>query len=315
VQRPSDISEDEWITVNKIFSSLLAELPTLYSTDPYFYIKLAKSYSPHPMDIAVFEQKGRIRQSMLNYLKGELDLKKKARISILDSYFQFGVIKTLYKEDRVDNPDKGKSTTEDEFGLPILEPDTLPANQAYEIKRIHPDDIWFNEDAGVLEDDWGLIIERIRVPLEDAKKNKRYNKSARSKLQATERRTDEDQQREKRKKGMAEQESKEKADIVVLYEVYDLKEDKWFMVSDGVDEYLIDPDNIPKGIENHPYSFLFLGLPRDDGPYYITPVSQWLDPQREICSLRSKIMVHRKRFNRKYEMWREAFDDAEKAAF
>jgi hypothetical protein len=320
VQRPSNVKESEWITINKVFSSLLAELPTLYSTDPYFYIKLAKSYSPHPMDIARFEQNGEIRQSMLNYIKGELKLKAKARISILDAYFQLGCIKTLYREDQIDNPDAGKPATDDngnelfgDVGQPILEPDTLPVNQAYDIKRIHPDDVWFDEDAGVLEDDWGLIIERIKTPLEDAKKNKKFKQSTRSKLQATEMRTEEDKSKEKRKKGMAESTTKEKADIAVLYEVYDLKEDKWFVVSDGVDGYLIDPIDIALGIENHPYSFLFLGLPRDDSPYWVTPVSQWLDAQREIGELRSKIMVHRKRFNRKYTVWQEGFADLQSA--
>src|SRR4030042_3014527 len=93
-QRPPEISDREWITINKIYSNLKSELPSLYSKDPYFFIKLATSYSPNPMDIALFEQRAKIRQSMLNYLKRELNLKQKTRLSILDAYFQFGVQKT-----------------------------------------------------------------------------------------------------------------------------------------------------------------------------------------------------------------------------
>ena len=42
-QRPPEVDADDWITINMIYSNLQAELPSLYSTDPYYYIKLAKT--------------------------------------------------------------------------------------------------------------------------------------------------------------------------------------------------------------------------------------------------------------------------------
>ncbi|HET9887118.1 MAG TPA: hypothetical protein VFR10_06355, partial [bacterium] len=33
---------EEWITINKIYAHLQAQLPLLYSLDPYFYVKLEK---------------------------------------------------------------------------------------------------------------------------------------------------------------------------------------------------------------------------------------------------------------------------------
>jgi hypothetical protein len=39
---------DEWITINKFYSHVMAQLPLLYSMDPYFYVKLKKSYSIDP---------------------------------------------------------------------------------------------------------------------------------------------------------------------------------------------------------------------------------------------------------------------------
>ncbi len=106
--RPSHIPESEWITINLIYSTLRAELPALYSTDPYYYVKVKKSFSPKPEDVALYETRSKIRQAMLNYLKGELDLKPKSRMSIFDAMFQFGVTKTLFRADRVENPEKGK---------------------------------------------------------------------------------------------------------------------------------------------------------------------------------------------------------------
>jgi len=74
--------EAEWITVNKIYSHLKAQLPSLYSADPYFYVKLRRSFKPNPLEIALWEKRGKIRQSYLNYLKDELKLKEKVRLCI-----------------------------------------------------------------------------------------------------------------------------------------------------------------------------------------------------------------------------------------
>ena len=58
---------------------------------------------------------------------------------------------------------------------------------------------------------------------------------------------------------------------------------------------------MPAGVEKHPFAFLRFTL-RDNSPYPIPPVSPALDPQKEYCLSRSRILTHRKRFNRKYEV-------------
>jgi len=149
--------EAEWITVNKIYSHLMAQLPTLYSVDPYFYVKIKRSFSPHAQEIALFEQKAKIRQAYLNYLKGETKLKIKARLAIQDAFFAYGVLKVHYSSDQIENPDAGKPLGQgllDQLGGALLEPDTIPINERYLISRVHPDDFFWSEDAGPLEDKW-----------------------------------------------------------------------------------------------------------------------------------------------------------------
>jgi len=324
-QRPSYIPDSEWITINKIYSNLKSELPSLYSNDPYFFIKLATSYSPNPMDIALFEQRAKMRQAMINYLKRELKLKQKVRLCILDAYFQFGVMKIHHSADFIDNPDAEQSMKDenenviyDENGKEILQPPKLPTNEAYNITRVHPNDFGFDADAGPTEDTWKFVYEIIRMPVEDARKDERYDKSAREKIKPTELDADtankERERRKKGSKGKSLSSSDIQPSIAVLYEVYDLKKKQMFVVSPGCDEYLIKPDSTPKGIEKHTYAILTIGLARDDSPYPIPPVSQWLDPQRENNELRSKILSHRKRFNRKYIMHDTAFDNPDDAA-
>lgn len=322
--RPDSVPENEWITINMIYSSLMAELPALYSTDPYYYVKLRKSYSVHPMDIAMFEARARVRQSMLNYLKGELNLKSKARLAIFDAYFQFGLIKLhlyadLMKNDQYGEPmaDESGAILYDSQGQQIVQPEFLPANERYCITRVHPDDFLVCADSGPIEpDDVPWKAQRIKRPLEDVKRDKRYKQGARQSVQATELKGEDEKQREARQKGQQKtfggSGDQKEPDTVVLWEVWDLRNKQWFTVAEGCSQFLTDPAETPPGIDGDPFVSLRLTL-RDTSWYPLPPVSQWIDPQREYCEIRSKILTHRKRFNRKYTIYGPAFDDAQVA--
>lgn len=299
---------DEWITINKIYSQLMAELPSLYSVDPYFYVKTKRSFKPDPQMIAQFDQKAKIRQSYLNYLKGELELKPKCRLSIQDAYFAYGVVKIHYYADEVENPDYDQEMTDDEGnalkdenGEPLLEPKYIPINERYCITRIHPDDFLFSADAGPLEDKWGWVAERIRMTKDEAKEDKRLNKRILKSIQPGD--------KDKEKESRSESESKHKQDdVYVFWEIYDLKRKQWLIISEDADAPLKKPSPPPKGVERHPYGILRFTL-QDNMPYPIPPVSQRLDPQKELCLARSRYLTHRKRFNRKYEVFMQGLVD------
>lgn len=321
-QAPAGAGEDYFI-VNRIFSTLQSELPTLYSTDPYFYVKLATSYNPNPMDVVIYEKRAKVRQSMINYLKSELRLKNKARLSILDAHFQYGIMKIHYSADMVENPDKGKPIyhegTEipmlDESGQTLMEPDYIPANEAYKITRIHPDDFIVDADAGPLNEEVTWKADRTKVNIEDLKNDKRYNKKALEKVRPTELSDEAQKERERRQKGLAETSpDEEEPDTVVVWEIYNRKKKEWMVVAEGLnDEFLIDPSPLPPGTEEDPYVDLRFVL-RDSSWYPIPPISQLLDSQKATNEVRTKMVIHRKRFNRKYEAYAPGFDDPEGAA-
>jgi len=318
-------SKDEWITINKIYSHLKARLPSLYAIDPYFYVKLKKSFSPIPADIARFDQKGRGRQAMLNYLKVELELKTKARLSIQDAHFSYGVIKVHFAADEMENPDAEKEIQDDnqqvlldQEGNPLLEPKTIPINERYVITRIHPDDLIWDVDAGPLEDKWHFLAERIRMTREEAEQDKRF---AKRKLDAIQAVADE---REKEKSGTfsrftsffrgSETNAKDKdEELLTFWEIYDLDHKQWLMIAEGAEVPMIKPTDLAKGVEKHPYGILRFTLP-DNSPYPITPVSQMMDPQKEYNLARSRILTHRKRFNRKYEVVQNLLMDETEAS-
>ena len=322
VQRPPHVPQDQWITINLVYSTLQSMLPVMYRTDPYYYVRLARSYSPNPMDIAAYDLKAGIRQAMLNYLTHELNLKAKARMSIMDSFFQYGVVKVVHTQDTVENEHAGNEILYedgtpmlDEMGMPMLEPESLPANEAYKILRIHPDDYLVDEDAGPLDDSVSWCAHRIKMDLEEVRNDKRYRKKARDIVQATESREQYQQDREKAKKGTAFSPGDEdvEPDVVVIYEIYDRKKDEWLVVAQDCPECLITPEPVPPGIEGDPFVDLRYTL-RNDSWYPIPPVSQWLDPQQAYCERRSKVLVHNKRFNRKYTLNAGGFEDPERAA-
>lgn len=303
--------EEEWISIPKIYSHLQAQLPFLYSMDPYFYVKLKKSNQQGIADmeeeeraqiIAETELKGAVRGGYLNYLKVELELKLKARLGIQDAHFAYGVLKTRHASDTEKHPNAGKPILDEdknelkdpETGEVQVYPDELPINKRYETLRIHPDDLIWDADAGPLSDSWGFIAQRIRMKKEDAQKDKRFDRAAAKSIapKTTE-----------KKKGilswMAKKAKEHEEEFVDIWEIYDLDKSETLTMAEDAEDLLIKPHPVAPGVEGHPFNILRFTL-RDNSPYPIPPISPAIDPQKEISFSRSAWMTHFKRFNRKY---------------
>jgi len=154
--------------------------------------------------------------------------------------------------------------------------------------------------------------------LEDVKKDTLLNKTALKKLEGKGgKKDDEAKLREERKKGdikgKSELESdkkkeKKEKEIVVRWEIYNLKKNTWLVIAEDGEIPLLSERPLPTGVEKHPFSILRFTI-RDDSPYPIPPISQGIDPSREYNQARSDIMKHRKRFNRKYEINMQGIDN------
>lgn len=307
--------EDEWITVNKIYSHLMSQLPTLYSMDPYFYVKLKRSYNIDPNLILDYEKRADGRQDMLNYLKVELKLKEKARLAIQSAHFAYGAIKTHFKADEKEHPNAGEPVLDDEgneiidpdTGEPQVYPETLPTNKRYAIEYLNDDEILFDEDAGTLEDSWKWVAQKIKMPKKEAEKDKRFNTAA---VQSAG--TVEDEKKQGIFGKLLKKKEKKQEDIIVIWEIYDLKNNEWLTIAEEADKPLIKPQTLPLGIEKHPFSFLRFTL-REKSPYPLPPISVGLDVQKEYNLSRSRLLTHRKRFNRKYEVVVSKLEDPDDA--
>jgi len=317
----------EWITINKIYAHLRDQLPGLYAVDPFFYVKVKRSFSPNPLAVALFEQRGKIRQAYLNYIKGEVGLKARVRLAIQDAQFEYGVLKSHYQVQNVDNPDAGEplegeggAALLDDDGEPLLEPDRIPIHERYKVTRVHPSDFLWDEDAGPLDDKWSWVAERILLTAEDADNDPLIKQAV---LREAPPVVQDDAEKAAPRSGLARlfrrgepakrggtrpQRPEDDKRVWVAWEIYDLKHNQWLKIVEGAREPIIAPRALPLGVENHPYSILRFML-LDDTAYPLPPISQALDPQREYCTARSQVMRHRKRFNRKYEVVTGSLED------
>ncbi len=325
-QAPQGVNPDEWYCINQVYSTLKAQLPALYQNDPYFYVKLRRSYKP--MGDGDWEQwrlKGEMRGHMLNAWKEESSLKNKIRVAIQDAHFEFGVVKVHYSAERGEPVlDEAGEQKIGESGRPIY----LTENGMVQCTRVHPIDFVWDEDAGTLPDEWTWVAQRVRKTWAEVKNNPDYNKAAVKSLETKsapdEPTRDEDKARKERKKGdvagkteqvrTSDRDDREAPEYVIVWEIYQLKTRKWLEIAEGAETPLRSEEDFPESMTaDGPFSILRFTL-RDDSPYPIPPMSQGLDAQREYNEARSKIMVHRKRFNRKYVMFGEAFDEPENEA-
>jgi hypothetical protein len=231
-------------------------------------------------------------------------------MGILDAQFEYGVLKVRYAVTTKKNPhagepvlnDEGEPINDEETGEPLTHPDTLPVNERYELCRLHPADFLFGEDAGPLEDSWPWVANRVECSKKEALDDPRLRKKAVKSIKGKRK------ENESAEKGgivtrIVNKFSKdEDEDLMIEYwELYDLKKKEMLVCSEEADDLLLEPRSLPPGIDKHPYSILRFSL-LDKSPYPIPPVSPAIDQQKEISLSRSRLMTHRKRFNRKYEV-------------
>jgi hypothetical protein len=213
-------------------------------------------------------------------------------------------VKVHYAADLQENPNAGEPVMGDN-GAPLyqegdeateafIEPEYLPTNERYCLSRINPCDFIWDEDAGPLPTNWRWMAERARMPRSEALKDRRLNKAVVRMTPA------EDKEQQPVLATIGQPPSHEE-EMICLWEIYDLKEKNWLIIAEGAERPVKMPAPIPLGTECHPYAILRFTI-RDKSPYPIPPVSPALDPQREYCLSRSRLLKHRKRFNRKYEV-------------
>jgi len=330
-QRPTSWPEEDFFSVNMINPNVKEQMDNLYGRNPEFVVKPKTTCLPVTPDVTKFlENQATLRQSAVNYLFKEKRFRKDIKRALYDAYVKFGVVKTYYEPYLEDNEKAGEPFTDNQ-GLPVIDratgeglkqPNQRLVNEVFEVKRRNPLCMIFDPWADSIENcKW--IAEEVEYTVEEIKGNELFKNTSDIKSTSiiTSGEGDQLKQNEKRRKKGDKLENKRstfswgtKADydeqeVVTCYEIYDIENNQLIVIADGHDMELME-DDTPNGIEGHPYEFLVF-MDRSDSAYPIPEIFNQLGVQDEYNITRNQILLHRKRYGRKYEVEEGAYKEDE----
>ncbi len=312
-------SNEDLIAVNLAFSTVNVIAPAVSVNHPKIVVT---PNQPEDEDRAAFVE------AVVNHLWRHHDFRKPFRRSVKDFLiFGHGWLKvgwnfveqerTLSDMERdemfvdavgetdmfaMENPVMaGDLPTDEQMAASIPDTAMMVVEDQPFIERVSPYDIYIDPEATCLEDaQW--ICQRIIRPLEEAKKDKRYKASARKNLGADSvlnpmfTPTDREQQ---------DQYLQDIVDRTVIFEFYDIVNNKMSVLAQNGEEFLVDPIPMP-----YAYGQPFVMLRNYDVPDYFYPMGD-LEAieslQEELDKTRSQLVNARKRYARKYLFHERSF--------
>lgn len=309
----------EIIVINLIYSHIKATLPLLYFQNPHFYL------SPRREE---YEDAATVAESVINYLAKKEKLKREMRLATLDALFLIGICKTGYDPIFAKNPNKGKPVIsgidengqqiqvfDPDSGQPLIEPDEFLIKEDFFSKRISPKNLLFDPEYKNFIEDHNWISEEVIERLDDVKDNDYFKKSIRDQLHETHMAENEVFHTSG---GTQLGEVQDDLKRIKLIHVYDFKDEKFRIYAEGQpneDLGFLYEDDVPDGMDLHPYSFLkFTEIPDE---WYPLPEIKILRPiQEEINKATGIVAGHAKKFLRKYGYEVGAFaNETEKEKF
>jgi len=322
------LTRGDQVILNHVLATIKTILPNLVYQAPKFFIR------PKPGQAApAHEDDARVAEGVLSTIATRAqNLKKAARLAILQNFSRIAVLKVCYDPELVPNPGAGEpimatdqagNALNDDYGQPIQMKDPLKGTPLVEPAKILREDVyrweWVDARFMLLPDEgpdptkWTWLGEEIVVPLKEAKEDERFPKDLRDQFNANIIEASTTYSRQSRTKPLEEPDP-----LFRYYEIYDFKKKAQLMWADGQEfqEYLVNRP-LPKGIDEHPYAILpgfnpILGP--DPLPWPYPYVKDWLGPQREYNIRRQQIMEGAKRSARKFVYDDDTFPNSEEAA-
>lgn len=343
--------DTESLVLNYFLATLKTEKPNLFLHRPKMFLRP----KPGKRDPAIERQAAIGEGILDSIATQDDNLENAGNLAVLQNFWRMGVLKIIYNPKLESNPKAGMPIARiDASGRPIINPQSLkplidpatnqpiidpqtgepvidPASgepfwmrdESGEImkqpKEVVTDELyrylWVNAknmllpDEGPDESRWSWLGEEIVVTLEEAKEDTRFPKTLRDDLVHNE-------------TLMPNQGSSgldtENKDLKKFryFELYDIKEKRLIIIADGqkFEDFLLD-DNLPDGIEDHPYALLRIDLITDPepNPWPMPLTRSWVDLQTEYNIGRNQIAEGGKRSARKGYYTDGTFDNSDDA--
>ena len=247
-----------------------------------------------------------VTEAIVNYWWRHYECQKEFRRAVKDTLILgHGWVKTGYRFVEKEPEQDVEHETADELANPesITESAQVITEDRPFVERISPFDVFVDADSTSLAD-MRWIAQRIRRPLSDVKKDKRYNSAARNDAAPSHYSRyglDGSRSRDIPRPSMEPEDT-----YVEIWEYYDIDSGKMSVFCDGGDKFLVNPVEIPFSF-GHP----FVMIPNYEVPDYFYPMGELeaIEPlQMELNQTRTQMMNHRKRFSRKWLYKESAFD-------
>jgi hypothetical protein len=291
-------SEEDRLLVNIAFATINVISPSVSVNHPKITVN-ARKFEDAPRAV--------ITESVVNYWWRHFECQKEFRRAVKDMLvLGHGWVKTGYRfvekeRDEYDNSDELASSAPES----ITESELIITEDRPFVERISPFDIFVDPDATNMSDiRW--IAQRIRRPLTEVKKDKRYNSAARQEASPS-------HYSKWGQDGFMPRRSEKMEDSYVeIWEFYDVDRGKMSVFCDGGDKFLVNPMDIPFTF-GHP--FVMLRNYEIPEHFYTMGELEAIEPlQMELNETRTQMMNHRKRFSRKWLYKESAFDPEGRSA-
>jgi len=302
------------VAPNMVFSTVNVIVPSIVVSYPKITVTATRPE---------FEEASSIVEAVANYHWRHFDVHQEFRAAVKDfSIIGHGWCKTTWEyEERLDvwpmeewqqqaqealaavefqrqqamaqGGDPSQFPTDEEVIAAIPKRKTTIVKDNPVVERISPFDVYVDPNAVRLKDA-AWIAQRMYIPLVKARKQEKWNKTARDRMRGV-------SMREAKEGVDVTYESEERStstDYVVVWEFYDLEEKTVGTIAEGGDTWLSKPEPIPFAFDNP-----FVMLANYEVPeklYAIGDVEAIAPLQMELALTRTQMVNDRKRFRRMY---------------
>jgi hypothetical protein len=292
----TDIKEDQ-LLINIAFATINVISPAVSINHPKIAVNAKR---PEDADKAI------VTEAIINYWWQHYGCQEQFRRAVKDFLIcGHGWVKTGYRyvEEEKARDETPNFDSYDELATPgpeaVIESELIIKEDRAFLERVSLFDMFVDPDATSM-DDIRWIAQRTRRPMDEVKKDKRYNATARNECAPSHySKWGQDQFRPRM--------STSKDDSYVeIWEWYDIDRNTMSVFCDGSDKFLVSPTKMPF-LFGHPYTM----IRNYDVPDYFYPMGELeaIEPlQHELNQTRTQMMNHRKRFSRKWLYKETAFD-------
>lgn len=314
------------LILNHFLATVKVITPNLLFSQPKYYVRPRQG-----RQAPAGELRAAMGEGVLDFIGGQdQNLKRSAKLAVLQAFFRVGVLKTVYDPRMEPNPRAGEpmydaddegTPRRDESGAPQFKMDPLTGEPIVEPKDVLTDELYrysyvdarhlLLPDEGADRQRWTWIGEQVLVPLAEAKSDTRFPVSLRDQFTANTSGTD------ARMGAYSHLKSVQQDEQFRYTEIYDHIGKRLIIWADGqnFEDFLVD-ELLPPGIEDDPYSLLCLGDPilgPVPCPWPMPFTRAWLDPQHDYNLTRQQISEGGKRSARKMVYDDGTFPDADEA--